>query len=45
LAELAIHKLDLVLADRPIPATISTRGFSHKLGECSASRESLFADV
>jgi len=37
LAELAIHRLDLVLADRPIPPTISTRGFSHKLGECSIS--------
>lgn len=37
LAELAIHRLDMVLADRPIPATISTRGFSHKLGECGVS--------
>lgn len=37
LAELAVHRLDLVLADRPIPSTISTRGFSHKLGECPVS--------
>ena len=37
LAELTIHKLDLVLADRPIPPTISTRGYSHKLGECPVS--------
>ena len=37
LAELAVHRLDLVLADRPIPSTVSTRGFSHKLGECSVS--------
>jgi len=37
LADLAIHRLDLVLADRPIPPTVSTRGFSHKLGECSIS--------
>lgn len=37
LAELAIHRLDLVLADRPIPPTVSTRGFSHKLGESSVS--------
>jgi len=37
LAELAVHKLDLVLADCPIPATVSTRGFSHKLGECAIS--------
>jgi LysR family transcriptional activator of nhaA len=33
LAELTVHRLDLVLADRPIPPTVSTRGFSHKLGE------------
>ncbi len=37
LAELAIHRLDLVLADRPIPPTVSTQGFSHKLGECAIS--------
>jgi LysR family transcriptional activator of nhaA len=37
LAELAVHRLDLVLADRPIPPTVSTRGFSHKLGESAVS--------
>ena len=37
LAELTLHRLDLVLADRPIPATISTRGYSHKLGGCAVS--------
>jgi len=37
LAELVIHRLDLVLADRPIPSTVSARGFSHKLGECAVS--------
>ena len=37
LAELAVHRLDLVIADRPIPPTVSTRGFSHKLGDCSVS--------
>jgi len=37
LAELSVHRLDLVLADRPIPPAISTRGFSHKLGECAVS--------
>ncbi len=37
LADLAVHRLDLVLADRPIPSTVSTRGFSHKLGECPIS--------
>ena len=37
LAELAIHRLDLVLADRPVPPTVSTRAFSHELGGCSVS--------
>ena len=37
LADLAIHRLELVLADQPIPRTVSARGFSHKLGECGLS--------
>ncbi len=37
LAELAVHRLDIVLADRPIPSTVSTRGYSHKLGQCGVS--------
>ena len=37
LAELAVHRIDLVLADRPIPPTVSMRGFSPKLGECAVS--------
>ena len=37
LAELSVHRLDLVLSDRPIPNTVSIRGFSHKLGECAVS--------
>ncbi len=37
LADLAVHRLDLVLADRPVPPTVSTRGFSHKLGMCAVS--------
>jgi len=37
LAELAVHRLDLLLADRPIPTTVSMRGSSHKLGECAVS--------
>lgn len=37
LAELAVHRLDLVLADRPVPSTVSARAFSHKLGECAVS--------
>lgn len=37
LAELTVHRLDMVLADRPIPSTVSTRGYSHKLGQCGVS--------
>ncbi len=35
IADLAIHKLDLVIADRPMPSHLSVRGFSHLLGESS----------
>lgn len=34
LADLAIHKLDLVLADAPVGASSSVRAFHHLLGEC-----------
>jgi LysR family transcriptional activator of nhaA len=37
LAELTMRRLDLILADRPIPPTVSMRGFSHELGECEVS--------
>ena len=37
LADLAIHRLDLVIADRPITATFSSRGYSHELGKSSIS--------
>jgi LysR family transcriptional activator of nhaA len=37
LAELALHKLDLVIADEPIPATINIRGYNHALGGCGIS--------
>jgi LysR family transcriptional regulator, transcriptional activator of nhaA len=33
LAELAIHRLDMVLADSPMPAGMSVKGYSHLLGE------------
>ena len=33
LGELAIHKLDVVLADSPLPPNMDVRGFSHALGE------------
>jgi LysR family transcriptional regulator, transcriptional activator of nhaA len=32
LGELAVHKLDLILSDRPIPAGLSVKAFSHVLG-------------
>ena len=40
LAELALHRLDLVISDSPIPPQISVRAFSHRLG---ASGVSFFA--
>jgi LysR family transcriptional regulator, transcriptional activator of nhaA len=33
LAELAIHRLDMVIADRPMPTNLNVRGYSHPLGE------------
>lgn len=33
-AELSIHRLDMVLADRPLPASMDIKGYSHPLGEC-----------
>ena len=37
LADLAVHKLDLVISDGAIPANINVRGYSHDLGECGIS--------
>ena len=33
LADLAIHRLDMVLADRPMPPGTEIKGYSHPLGE------------
>lgn len=33
LAELALQRLDMLVADRPMPAGLAVRGHSHKLGE------------
>jgi len=33
LAELAIHRLDMIIADRPMPPNLNVRGYSHLLGE------------
>lgn len=37
LAELALHRLDLVIADAPIPASISVRAYNHRLGSSGLS--------
>ena len=37
LADLAVHRLDLVLSDSPAPATLDINVYSHKLGECGLS--------
>ncbi len=33
MAELAIHRLDMIIADRPMPTNLNVRGYSHILGE------------
>ena len=37
LAELAIHGLDVVLADAPIPPAVKIRAYNHLLGECGTT--------
>ncbi|MFZ6768919.1 transcriptional activator NhaR [Undibacterium sp. Di26W] len=37
LADLATHKLDVVMSDSPMPTTVNVRGYSHLLGECGIS--------
>jgi len=37
LAELAMHRLDLVIADGPIPSRVNIRGFNHPLLDCGIS--------
>jgi len=34
LADIAVHKLDMVLADTPLGSTVNVRAFNHPLGEC-----------
>ncbi len=34
LADLSVHKLDLVLADSPLSPTLNIRAYNHPLGEC-----------
>jgi LysR family transcriptional activator of nhaA len=37
LAELAVHKVDVVIADGPANSAIAVRAFNHLLGECGTS--------
>ena len=37
LTELAMHKLDVVITDTPMPTTVNVRGYTHQLGECGIS--------
>ena len=37
LADLAVHRLDLVIADGPVPQGVKVSGFNHPLGECGMS--------
>jgi len=37
LGELAVHRLDIVLSDRPIPTGLSVKAYSHSLGESEIS--------
>ena len=37
LAELAAHRLDLVISDAPIPPSVSVRAYNHRLGESGVS--------
>jgi LysR family transcriptional activator of nhaA len=33
LGELAVHRLDMVIADRPMPTNLNVRGYNHFLGD------------
>lgn len=37
LADLALHRVDMVIADGPIPAGVKIRGFNHALGKSGVS--------
>ncbi len=37
LALLAVHQLDLVVSDRPMPSSMNVRGFNHLLLECGVT--------
>ncbi len=37
LSDLAVHRLDIVLSEAPMPPTFNIRAYSHLLGECGVS--------
>ncbi len=37
LAELAVHRLDIIFSDSPVSPTVSVRAFNHLLGQCGLS--------
>lgn len=37
LADLAVHRLDLVLADAPVSPTVNVKAFNHLLGDCAVT--------
>jgi LysR family transcriptional activator of nhaA len=37
LAQLALHRLDLVIADEPMPKRVSVKAYNHLLGRCGVS--------
>lgn len=37
LSELAVHKLDIVLSDQPVPAGLGLKAYNHRLGESGMS--------
>ncbi len=37
LAQLAVHKLDLIISDRPMHTSMNVRGYNHLLVECGVS--------
>ena len=34
LAQLAVHRLDIVISETPMPAALNVKGFNHLLGQC-----------
>lgn len=36
-AELAVHELDVILSDAPLPPAVKAKAYTHQLGECGVS--------